>query len=614
MCGIAGYLSHNQVGQRVLPNMMEAIRHRGPDSNGIIDAHPFHGGIQRLSINDPLHGDQPLYNQARTVSLIYNGEIYNSPALRKDLEKKGYVFRTKSDGEVICHLYDEMGEALFEQLDGMFAIAIWDRLNQKLLLARDIPGEKPLYFAKLTNGSFAFASTIQAVAQYPNVDLSLDYQSIWDLPTFSWIVEPDTIYKGIKALPRGHFAVVTSSGMKVSKIRNIFESESFAFSNIDEAVTVVREQVELAVRSRLLSDVQVGSFLSGGLDSSIIASIAARELDDIEFFSVGFENTIDPHHGMADESYAAAAFAKQLGRKHHIIRATPQSFKSMLDDFCLYSDQPFSVSSGLGILAVSSAARDEGIKVLLSGDGADECFGGYSWYSHLDSMGKRTGNVNDSIISYNNTGLSLEERLNHMRTLNDTTQAWAWHYYAHEAEKNQLFARDFLGEVKTSMRHFEGYKKENWSPSDYIKQDRLFYLPMEMMRKLDLMTMANSVEGRAPFVAPRILALAEQIPYEFMVNSNGLKFVLRAAFKDILPDDVVKRPKHGFNVPLDHWFRGHWRGLLEETFSMDSELYKNGIIDKKSRDIAIRISDDESRVSGHTLLSFVTLNRWLGLI
>lgn len=597
--------------------MLLAITHRGPDARSEYHDGPYNAGMCRLAINDIQHGGQPLFNRDRTVSLLYNGEIYNSPQLRQELEAKGYQFRTCSDGEVICHLYDECGEELFERLDGMFALALWDSNRERLLLARDLAGEKPLYYATPGQGDIVFASEIKAIRQMPDLKLSLNRQAIWDFPTFLWIPEPNTIFNEVKAIPRGHILSVDRSGISLVKYKNKFNLAPLLQTDkfiIQETRRVVSE----AVKSRLLSDVPVGSFLSGGLDSSIIATLASRELGCIDTFSVGFESVSDPYHGTSDESEQAANYAKKLGSRHHTIRVTADTFRYDLDQFSYYGDQPFGVSSGLGVLAVARAAREAGIKVLLSGDCADECFGGYSWYSYLP--GSRTGSGNsgsilasdDKPVSFQNFGMDLAQRMEALAAYDAPTRAWAWHYYAHENEKAELFSREFQVGLASSIRYFRAFDPSpDWSAEAFIAHDREFYMPQEMLRKVDRMTMACSVEGRVPFAAPAVLSHAAKLSYANMVRGNVLKWPLRQAFSDILPAEVTERPKHGFNVPVDHWLKGEWSDLVDEAFSEGSALRRHGLVDAGAKNVAKRMLHDPVRLNGHTVFCYIMLNRWL---
>ena len=613
MCGIAGYKTIRALDPSILRNMVNALYHRGPDSEGYFYGPYFSAGMRRLSINDLFTGNQPLFNEDESVVLFYNGEIYNYPQLRKDLESKGHHFRTNSDGEVICHLYSEFRENLFEKIDGMFAAALWIEAEQKLILARDIPGEKPLYYIQISENELVFASEIKSLFHFPGWERKLNLQALWDFPTFLWIPEPATVFESVMALPRGHILIADKRGINILPYSNNFNQKEIHLEE-ESVIEETRQVVTEAIHSRLLSDVPVGSFLSSGLDSSIVTAVAASILPDLKTFTVGFEDVADPYHGSADESKNAEEFAKNLGLEHHTIHVTAEDFKKDLLTFCIHSDQPFSVSSGLGILSVAKAARREGVKVLLSGDGADECFGGYSWYIHLDKQNMNKHNFADenTDISFQNFGLNISQRLNHISKYSPQKRAWAWHYYAAESEKSKLYNKEYFGPVLTSLRNFYEFNSDdNWQPEEFIRQDRQFYFPNEMLRKVDRMTMAFSVEGRTPFSAPSVLAHSDKLKYSHMVRNNSLKWALREAFSHILPESIYLRPKHGFNVPIDHWLKNEWGDMVEETFCSNSALMKLGLIHKKSRNYAIQMLNDPDRLNGHTIFSFIILNLWI---
>ena len=615
MCGIAGYKTERTINKHIILNMVDALTHRGPDSEGFYFSSIYNGGMSRLKINDLEGGDQPLYNEDKSIVMLYNGEIYNSPDLRVMLENKGHILKTKCDGEVVCHLYEELGEDLFESLDGMFAIALWSEREQKLILARDIPGEKPLYYAPLNDTDLVFASEIKSIVKFPLLDLSLDKQALWDFPTFLWIPEPSTIYQSVKALPRSHFLSADIHGIRISPYRNRFNQGIIATDH-ESVIEETRRVVTEAVESRLLSDVPMGSFLSSGLDSSIVATLASKKLPELTTFCIAFEDVADPYHGRVDESAAAQELADILGTDHHNIHVTANEFYRDLSVFCKYGDQPFAVSSGLGILSIARAASKHGIKVLLSGDGADECFGGYSWYFHLNNSSQSTEiSSNDNLtipISFQNFGVDIEKRLEILNSYTPQKRAWAWHYYAAESEKYSLFNNDYFRDTNSSLRFFNNFNSQSaWDPEDFIRQDREFYFPFEMLRKVDRMTMAYSVEGRVPFAAPSVLSHADKLKYSQLVRNNELKYVLREAFSDILAEEIIRRPKHGFNVPIDHWLKGEWSGSVGDTFSSDSAIMKAGIIHKKSSDVAKMMLSDNKRLNGHTIFCFIMLNLWL---
>lgn len=614
MCGIAGYYSDKPYDPSVLDNMVQALLHRGPDSAGFHRSGPFQGGMRRLSINGLMDGNQPLYSPDRSLVMFYNGEIYNYPQLKKELEAKGYTFRTGSDGEVISYLFEQMGPSCFERLDGMFGIALWSEKTKKLYLVRDIPGEKPLYYARLPGGGIAWGSELCALKKHPGLTLDLNRQAVWDFPTFLWVPEPETIYRDVFILPRGHYLEYDGRDAKIVKIENRFKPYTAeAGDSWADLVGKTRDLVTDVVKSRLLADVPVGAFLSSGLDSSIVDTIAQQELGNLTTFSIGFHaDAVDPYEGHADESAEAAAYAKQIGATHHLLRVTADEFRDSLPAFIDHAGQPYAVSSGLGVMHVAKAARAHDIRILLSGDGADENFGGYGWYKHLNHPALQTPKPVDGIVSMHSMGMKTEEYLAAMGAYPGPLRAWAWHYYAAEGEKASLFNLDLAEGAESSVRVFERYKAgPDWQPIDFIRQDRQCYLPFEMMPKLDRMTMAHSVEGRAPLVAPAIMNFVEGLRFDHMVKGDTLKPLLREAFSGLLPESVWKRPKHGFRVPIDHWLKGEWNDLFEHTFSGDSKLSRMGMLGKGAQNTARHMLNDPHRVNGHTLFCYMMLNLWL---
>lgn len=612
MCGICGIKS-GQADPDVLERMIRALHHRGPDSSGRYHGAEYMAGMRRLAVNDLYSGDQPLYNSRKNAVLFYNGEIYNSPELRRGLEARGFSFRTRSDGEAICHLFDLHGEELFSHLDGMFACALWVEDEKKLILARDPAGEKPLYYAHLPGGGLAFASEMKSLLKIPELPAGLDHQALWDFPTFLWIPEPSTAFAAIKSLPGGHILVADAAGVRIHPYAcRVAPAPDAAKLGEAERIETVRATVTRAVHSRLLSDVPVGAFLSGGLDSSIVTTLAVERLPRLDTFTIAFDNIKDPYHGMADESEQALATARALGTRHHLLRATADMFRRLLPEFCDKADQPFAVSSGLGVLAISGLAREKGIKVLLTGDGADEAFGGYSWYPFLPHADRTSpAAVPGRPVSFQNTGLSVAERLGALSAMSGPERALAWHYYAAEEEKAALFAADPFHDSRSSVRHFSAFRAAAWDAPDYIRHDRKFYFPFEMLAKADRMTMANSVEGRVPFAAPEVQELAARLPFSDMVRDGELKWILRRAFADKLPAGVADRKKHGFNVPVDHWLKNEWADLLDAAFSPSSSLSRHGFLAKGAGKTARQLRDDPERLNGHTLFAFIMLDLWL---
>jgi len=616
MCGIAGYKVEANIDSLPIKNMVEALIHRGPDSDGFYMTDGYSAGMRRLSINGLNSGSQPLYSSDGNVVLMYNGEIYNYLELKRDLENKGKKFKTNSDGEVICHLYEFYGEDLFSRLDGMYAISLWLKKEKRLILARDIPGEKPLYYYLLSSTEVVFSSEIKSLIQFPGLNIHLNPQALWDLLTFTWIPQPDTVFESVKSLESGHMLIVDSQGVRKKQI-DYMSPIQVNLASEEELVDYTREIVVDSVNKRLISDVPVGCFLSGGVDSSIVATIASKKIQNMDTFTVGFEDLDDPYgHGKSDESEHAARYAKQLGTRHHNIYASASTFRSILFDFVKYADQPFAVPSGLGILAISKAAQDVGVKVLLSGDCADECFGGYSWYPYLDRESNSLVGIQSKSecanVTFNTYGMNVEDRVNCIVQHPPQKRALAWHYYASELEKEGLLNQDFFSGVSSSERHFNDFNPNKyWSPEEFISQDREFYLKNEMLQKLDRMTMANSIEGRIPFCSQEILQLSDMLKYKHMVKNDNVKWLLKKAFEGIVPDEIIYREKHGFNIPIDHWLRNEWSDLFDQTFAEDSQLMDMGIITSKSRAFALKMLNNTSKQNGPVIFSLVALNLWL---
>ena len=608
MCGIAGILSEERLKRDQLSVMLKKLSHRGPDETTIWGESEYLAGMRRLSINDIEGGSQPLFNSNKNLVLFYNGEIYNYPSLRKELEADGIIFNTNCDGEVISHLYEKYGEKFLSLLDGMFAISIWDTKEKTLLLARDYPGEKPLYYSKLDNGGIAFSSEIESLSGCNLIDKNFDSQSIWDFPTFLWIPEPNTIYKKIKALMPGQYLKVNLEGrFEFKNFKSEIKAPNIFHLNQKEKIDFVRDVVEESIRSRLLSDVPIGSFLSGGLDSSIITSVASKYVNNLKTFCIGFKDKYDPYHGNSDESEDAAMYAAELGIEHFNIKIDAQDFRNNLPQLIKHAGQPYAVSSGLGILSISKLAKELGVKVLLSGDGADEAFGGYSWYKSLQNISKMSKDFNEKAFRFYDLNDEISEKQRRISKYKLSERQWSLHYYGSENEKSDLFSEKFKGD--SSLRYFDHQSFDQ--PLDYLNHDRDFYFPNEMLSKVDRFTMANSVEGRAPFAAPNVQLLAKQLKWDDLYKDKTLKWILRKAFDDNLPRHIIKRKKHGFNVPIDFWLKHQWNDLLEDTFSANSKLMRLGYIDKNSRLNALKLLNDPQKVSGHIILCYIMLNIWL---
>lgn len=614
MCGIAGFINKNKksINIQLINNMLNSISHRGPDHTKIIDSKEFTGGYVRLSINDLKNGSQPFITKKKNNEIIsfYNGEIYNYLDLKKDLIKRGYKFKTNCDGEIIPSMFDAYGDNFFEKLEGMFSICIWESKNKKLLLGRDHLGEKPLYYLHKKN-EIVFSSEIKSICEYKLINKSINHQSIWDIPTFLWVPEPNTIINEIKSLPPSSYLKFLNGKFKIQKYNSkIFQKFDKNISDVSKTYNVVYK----SILSRNLSDAPVGSFLSGGIDSSLVTKISLEKNRNLKTYTVAFEDLKDPYNSDSiDESFLAKKFAKKLKISNTTIYANSKNLKKEFIYLSSKIDQPMAISSALGISMVARRAKKDGVKVLLSGDGADEMFCGYDWYKYIQKI----LNYKNYSKQYNrdlNFQITEKKDLNFFKNLScykNSKLGWALHYYASEQDKLSIFSKDFSKDKKSSLRFFKSLEKKNINPIDFIKHDRNFYLNNEMLFKLDRCTMLHSIESRSPFTSSMVSNYVKNLKIETLMKNNTLKYLIKKAFKKHLPQSILNRPKHGFNVPIDHYLANQWSDLLKETFSNNSELFKLGFVDKNSYKNVKKILQDKKKMSGHTILSFISLNIWL---
>ncbi|MCL9821299.1 asparagine synthase (glutamine-hydrolyzing) [Helicobacter sp. 14348-15] len=579
MCAIVGIYGESNITS--LESILSLMQKRGPDGSYLFFEENFVAGMNRLSINDLYFGEQPFMNIDSSIVVLFNGEIYNYRELKKGLEQKGYSFKGHCDGEILPFLYEEYGVESFSFLDGMFGIMVYDKRHGKIILARDGVGEKPLYYAKCGR-KFAFSTLIKPLKEYFG-SFSLNPQALWDFFTFGFIPEPQSVYNEVKALKKGHYLVFDCQSLEYNEFE-FWQKTLQRFSpicqdqNVD-LVGITKEIVTKSIQGRLMSDVPIGAFLSGGLDSSIVATLAQQSLGNLTTFNIAFLDNYDPYCGFADESSFAMLVAKNINSQHFTLKVDAKNYQNFLKSFIQDIDQPFGAISGIGVKMIARKARELGIKVLLSGDGADEYFGGYTWYPKL---------------AFNDSKFITKEKPK------------GWHYYAFESEKKEFLNLDFFEDLDS-----RGYfPRGDSSPITFIDFDREFYLPNEMMTKLDRMCMSESIEGRAIFVSPGIASFTQQLDYETLLR-NGEKWLLKEAFKSILPQEILQREKHGFNVPIDYWIKNDWFNFLREILSKDSALFHYGIIREDSCEKFIKILYSNERRVGNVGFYLIALGMWL---
>ncbi len=559
MCGIAGIFGLNgtPVAYQEVQDMCNVLQHRGPNDEGFYINDYVGLGMRRLSIVDVENGHQPVSNEDGTVHVVMNGEIYNFRELRAELEATGHVFSTQSDTEVIVHLYEEFGADCVQKLRGMFAFSLWDDRRKRLLIARDRLGKKPLYYGTFA-GRLAFASELKALLQLPDVERELNWTSVGHL--FSYLTTPseESIIQGVHKLPPGHVMLLEAG--KEPQIHRYWDVDFKAdYSQTEEQwVEGLRELLMESVRIRMDCDVPYGAFLSGGLDSSAVVALMARQSSSpIKTFSIGFTET------NYNEAPHARQVANMFGTEHHELILEPDVL-SILDDLVWYLDEPFGDSSAIPTYMVSKLAAQH-VTVALSGDGGDELFAGYDRYvveqkerryRHIPSAVR---NILGGVGSRMPEGMKGRNFLRHialdgMDRYLDATNVF------NVDEKRSLFRREIADQVikddpfRAMALELEK-KGTHWlSALQYI--DLHDYLPQDILTKVDRMSMAHSLETRSPLLDHKLVEYAATIPPEYKLRAGTTKHILKKAMRGILPDTIIDRRKQGFAVPLGIWFRG----------------------------------------------------------
>ena len=562
MCGIAGWAGALGVqdGEHRLRLMCDAILHRGPDEAGYDVSARRALGMRRLSIIDVAGGTQPIWNEDGSVLVVFNGEVYNFQELRGELERAGHTFRTRTDTEVLVHLYEEHGSALVHRLRGMFAFALWDERRQRLLLVRDRLGIKPAYYRVLPDG-VVFASELKSLHAAGLVDGDLDAGAVAAYMALGYIPDPLSVYRGVHKLPPGHLLTWTMADG--AHIERYWTPPAAPDPALDAATAAaeIRRLLEESVRYRLIADVPLGAFLSGGLDSSAVVAEMSRQMDrPVETFSIGFS---EPEFNEAPD---AAAVARALATNHHELVLTPD-VDALIEDVALAFDEPFADSSAIPTLLVSRLAARH-VKVVLSGDGGDELFGGYTRYRDFAARPGAATALGRALVP-------LVRRLPHAtpgrNRLLDLGREPVARYVGMVADP---LRPDEGGVASASTLAASGGWGALLDPyfaeaagRDAIGQllhvDLLSYLPGDILTKVDRMSMAASIEARVPLLDHHLVELACRIPTGLKLRDGTGKWIFREALRERVPAVVFAKRKQGFGVPLRPWFRGPLRPRLD---------------------------------------------------
>jgi asparagine synthase (glutamine-hydrolysing) len=575
VCGIAGiynYANDEPVNETVLRRMTKVLTHRGPDDEGFYVADRVGLGHRRLSIIDVTGGRQPIFNEDGTMAIVFNGEIYNYRELARRVESCGHKLQTQSDTETILHLYEEFGDACIEHLRGMFAFAIWDGRQRKLLLARDRVGKKPLYYADI-DGCLLFGSELKSLLEHPRMTRDVDAQAVADYFSYQFVPAPKTIFRRARKLRAGHLLTIGPNGVRERQYWDIDFSRTENRSEAEWGELLLAE-FRTAVESRLMSEVPLGAFLSSGLDSSaVVAMMSHISRSPVTTTTVGFS---DERYSEADD---ARAFAQRLKADHREHIVTPNAV-GIIEKLAWHYDEPFADASAIPTFYVSQAAR-ESVTVALSGDGGDENFVGYRRYS-FDAIENRVRALAPPGLRRPLFGALaavypkadwLPQVLRAKATLRnlslDPARAYFYSVYGATAgERDSLLGRG----VRAQLQGYdpfdlfaEHYNRANTDDpiarAQYV--DIKTYLTDDILTKVDRASMAVSLEVRCPLLDHRLMELSARIPSRFKLRGREGKYIFKRAVGQLLPPEVLARRKQGFVVPLAQWLRGDVRALAE---------------------------------------------------
>ncbi|HMD98898.1 MAG TPA: asparagine synthase (glutamine-hydrolyzing) [Terriglobia bacterium] len=597
MCGICGVITLDRdrgVERSGLEAMNRQIAHRGPDDDGFYVSGNVGLAMRRLSIIDVQAGHQPLSNEDGTVWVVYNGEIYNHQDLRPLLEERGHRYRTRTDTETIVHLYEEYGRDCVRHLRGMFAFALWDSRRRRLFVARDRLGIKPFYYHHSAD-AFLFGSEIKAILAYPSIQAEFNRAVLPEYLAFGYLAGPDTFFTGVRKLLPGHTLELDEGGkLRIERYWDLTTSPGSEEKTKSFCINTYREMLEGAVSSHLMSDVPLGVFLSGGVDSSAVAALMTKiRREPIQTFSVGYEEA--PY----SELPYAGVVAKHIGSVHHEVRVSCREFFDALPKLIWHEDEPIVWPSSVALYFVAQLAREH-VTVVLTGEGSDETLAGYTrypwtlWNSRLDSIyrhavpGGLRRRMRAALQDSAWIGADVRRKLSHSFLARDGN-SWASFYFENfycafsAAQQAELLGDDLMAELRAQSASAYQNSLAYWDHSSGELIGRLLYTDIktylvELLMKQDNMSMAASIESRVPFLDHVLVEFAASIPARFQTRGLEGKLILKAAVEDLLPDSIIHRRKLGFPTPWSGWLAGAQldfiEGLLVEPRSLARGLFK----------------------------------------
>ncbi len=593
MCGITGIYAFNMVGRVSMINIAnatDALSSRGPDFQNIYNDQQVALGHRRLSIIDTSpDGHQPMWDSSGRYCIIFNGEIYNYKELKEQHLNDDLKLQSATDTEILLYLYIKKGKACLNDLNGFFAFAIYDMSEKSVFIARDRMGIKPLYYLHDEN-RVLFASEMKSMMAY-GLEKEIDYPALYTYLQLNYIPAPRTIFKDVKKLMPGQYMEVSSEGVNIVTYYDLPSKKAAVPQDYESQKSQFKTLMANAVEKRLVADVPLGSFLSGGIDSSVVATLAAQRKPDLHTFSIGYAD-----EKFFDETSYAKEVARKIGTDHTVFSLTNNDLYKHVDDILNYIDEPFADSSAIAVYILSKETRKHAT-VALSGDGADELFAGYNKHAALYTM--RHGGAKASMVkafgplwsmlpkSRNGSVTNIFRQLDRFSKgakLNTKERYWQLAGFVNEKDASHLLNSESRSKLVQS--DYNDLKREllkhipaDASINDYLLTDTLMVLPDDMLTKVDRMSMANSLEVRVPFLDHEVVEFAFGLGESDKINSKIRKRIVQDSFRDLLPESLYNRPKKGFEVPLLKWFRAEMRSKIEYDLLSDELIEKQGIFD-----------------------------------
>ncbi len=620
MCGIAGFISKDKnapVREReiLLDKMCKIITHRGPDEQGTTVEGRAALGMRRLSIIDLKSGQQPIYTENNDSFIVFNGEIYNYQELKKELELRGHRFKTNSDTETILLAYKEFGTDCLRYLRGMFAFAIWDKRDESLFIARDRVGKKPLFYSLTEKGEFVFGSELKVLQTHGEIAKEMDFSALDAYLTFGYVPEEFCIFKNVQKLAPGHFLIFKNGKITTEKYWDFRYEKPSDIKTEDEYAETLRELIKEAVKIRMISEVPLGAFLSGGVDSSCIVGMMSQLSETpVKTFSIGF------NEDSFDELKYARIAAKHFNTEHHEFVVTPDLVE-IVDDLVWHFDEPFADPSALPTFMVSKMARDF-VTVVLSGDGGDELFAGYTRYvtdKKRSGLEKLPSAFRENLLKPLSKALPHSARgKNYLYNVSLEAIERYIDSVSHlgNLQRRSLYSREFFNNLNGDFGKAENLfgqiarQVSTGNPIDNLLYlDSKTYLVSDILTKVDRMSMATSLEARVPLLDHKLIEFVTNIPTELKLKNLETKYIFRKAIGGIVPQEILNRPKQGFGVPLNEWINLQLKDRIHETLS-DKTTLERGFFDAKYIKVLLDEHAKKRRDHSYSLWILYILELW----